>query len=204
MAYSKKLNLVFIHVPKCAGTSIIEAMREQDDSVQHGHFTWADHAQILQTATSFTIVRNPWDRAFSCYNYARMPSSYWHGADKKWGVHPDFEILSRYSFKQTVKILWENRNSLRLPETARPIFNINWSYQFPFVYNNGKLMIEKVFHLDEDMGTLSGWLKAEYGLDVPNLNVSSAGNFKDHYDEEMVEMVAEIYQKDIELFGFRY
>ena len=72
MAYSKKLNLIFVHVPKCAGTSIIEAMRAVDPSVAHGHSKWSDHVMrdiTTKKPTSFGIVRNPWDRFLSCYTY---------------------------------------------------------------------------------------------------------------------------------------
>lgn len=208
MAYSQMLNLLFIHIPKCAGTSIIEAMKEIDENVMHGHNKWSYYqSERIRSSDpeSFAIIRNPWDRIFSCYSYAIKQESFWHGEKKRWGVHPDYKLLVNRSFNEAVSILYENRSLLDLPEQQRPHFHFNWSYQYPYVYDeNGILKVKALYRYDKIQEATS-WLERKYGLNIRKLNASTEGfDYRKQYDTNAVEMVAEIYNKDIELFGFSF
>lgn len=60
----------FIHVPKCAGTSIAMAL----DLPDPGHFTFEQLKALGVTtgdAVNFAVVRNPVDRIVSTFKYAR-------------------------------------------------------------------------------------------------------------------------------------
>ncbi|MFA5549773.1 MAG: sulfotransferase family 2 domain-containing protein [Porticoccaceae bacterium] len=208
MAYSQKLNLLFIHIPKCAGTSIIEAMREVDEQVIHGHNKWSHYQDRITEGSgpqSFAIIRNPWDRAFSCYSYAIKRESYWHGKNKRWGIHPDYMLLVNRSFKDAVRILYENRHLLDLPEQKRPHFHFNWSYQYPYVYDDdGILKIKKLYRY-ENINEAISWLEENYGLKVRKLNTSTDGaDYRREYDSEAADMIAAIYGKDVEMFDFSF
>jgi Sulfotransferase domain/Sulfotransferase family len=89
--YSTSLRYVFIHIPKCAGTSIhraLGALHERlslpiDEKRYHKHTKAIDVRRILgpvwDDSFKFSIVRNPWDLMVSSYywwlNYAgRYPS----------------------------------------------------------------------------------------------------------------------------------
>ena len=207
MAYSKKLNLIFIHVPKCAGTSIIEAMRAVDSSVKHGHSKWSDHVMrdiTTKKPTSFGIVRNPWDRVFSCYNYARKSSSYWHGKGGIYGVHRDYELLSKYNFKDCIKILYKNRRLLDKPPHDRPHFQHNWDKQHPYLYKKHELQVDHVLRF-ERIDEVADWLHTLYGLTIPKINVSTDGeDYIKHYDDEMVDLVGKIYEEDVRILGYNF
>ena len=70
--YSDKYKCLFVHIPKTGGTSI-----ESVFGWYSGHRGEQDHRTILEyrkllgtnfdTYFSFSIVRNPWDRAVSYY-----------------------------------------------------------------------------------------------------------------------------------------
>jgi hypothetical protein len=207
MAYSKKLNLVFVHIPKCAGTSIIEAMRSVDPSVEHGHNKWyyyTAYSIVSKDPMSFTIVRNPWDRVYSCYRYAIQKESYWHGENKRWGIHPDYNILKNYNFKDAVKILYNNKHLLDLPEHSRSNFKHNWSYQHPFFTDEKTHKTIKQILRYENMSDICGWLLDAYGLEVPVLNVSHSEDYKTHYDDETIDLVSQIYAKDISILKYKF
>ena len=91
VCYSTSLRYVFIHIPKCAGTSIhraLGALHERlslpiDEKRYHKHTKAIDVRRILgpiwDNSFKFSIVRNPWDLMVSSYhwwlNYAgRYPS----------------------------------------------------------------------------------------------------------------------------------
>ncbi len=210
MAYSKKLNLVFIHIPKCAGTSIIEAMRKVDPLVEHGHNKWyyyTEYSIASRDPMSFTVVRNPWDRVYSCYRYAIQKESYWYGKNKKWDVHPDYDVLKNYDFKDAVKILFNNKQLLEVPEYMRVNFRYfgdNWSYQHPFFSDIKSHKTIKQILRYENMDEICGWLEDVYGLNIPLLNVSKSDDYRLNYDGETIDLVSKIYSKDIEILKYKF
>lgn len=61
---------LFIHIPKNAGTSVIQALGKKEI----GHFTFDEIESFGVTISQkniFTIIRDPIDRIISTYNYAR-------------------------------------------------------------------------------------------------------------------------------------
>ena len=72
MPVDHKRKLIFVHIPKNAGTSI-EKHCEMDDT---GHKNWKYYYSKYVTEwneyTSFAVIRDPIDRFISCYRYARM------------------------------------------------------------------------------------------------------------------------------------
>jgi hypothetical protein len=72
MSYQARLDnskkLIFIHIPKCAGMSVQQWFNNYFESIyvkNHAPLTHFD----LTNSISFTIVRNPYDRAVSWYNF---------------------------------------------------------------------------------------------------------------------------------------
>lgn len=99
MPYYPELNLIFIHIPKTAGGSIEELLLpfkapgkktafrriaaklalRQDGKAAYipGHSTAAWHRRVLGAAVfdgarRFTVVRNPYDRLISAYEFIRQ------------------------------------------------------------------------------------------------------------------------------------
>lgn len=210
MAYSEKIKLLFIHVPKSAGTSIIEAMREVDQKVKHGHFKWDNYPENVRKAKdvfSFGIVRNPWDRVFSCYNYARMDESFWHGKNSTHGVHPDYYYAKRLDFNAFIELIYNNRFILDYPAYMRPNFKDNWDYQLPYLFNQNKEQMVKEIYKYEDLDRVIDFLNTQYGLSVSKLNVSDkqgVESYKDVYTSRSAELVYEIYKEDIDHFGYSF
>jgi hypothetical protein len=95
MPYSDKHKLIFIHIPKNAGTAITTSLEMNDV----GHHKWEyyknKYPEKWATYTKIAVLRNPWDRVVSNYEYARMEESHWHSTTGKarYSKHPDLDLL---------------------------------------------------------------------------------------------------------------
>jgi len=79
MNINEELKLMFLHVPKAAGRSILEAFnlkkaggqinRSIVDAVTTAQYFTSEE---LQQYIKFAVVRNPWDRMVSLYNFRKV------------------------------------------------------------------------------------------------------------------------------------
>ena len=199
MPISHSHKLVFIHIPKTAVTAITESPEVKFESL-NGHFTRQETKMSLASKCDeyfkFTVVRNPWDRVVSNYKYSRMIKSYWHSNDgsTKYSKHVDYDVCSKLSFEDCVKLLQKNPNSLR---------HQGWKPQYPYVCDADKnIVVDKVF----DYSDLDG---DEFKKIIPKMeriNVSQGGkeSYKDYYNDELIDIVSEFYKEDIKIFNFKY
>lgn len=71
--YMTKNKCVFIHIPKAAGTSVLQALANTESFIPRDHSTIEEFRVaspcLLKKSFSFTIVREPLDRISSVYRY---------------------------------------------------------------------------------------------------------------------------------------
>ena len=76
MPISDDFKLLFVHIPKNAGSSLEKSLNARETS----HKSWAyyrdNHPQEWGTYINFAVLRDPMERLVSCYNYARMKKSF--------------------------------------------------------------------------------------------------------------------------------
>lgn len=187
--------ILFIHIPKTAGVSLIKTYEE--------FFVDARHSPALQYKlllgrkyndfSTFSIVRNPWARLFSAYNFLKDGGL--NDADSKIG-----KILVEQcpTFENFVKE-W-------LPENGVCSY-MHFVPQYEFVCGLGDgVIVENIVKLER---LDSDWHSLAENLDIPqreiqHANTGTKNNFREYYDNESIDIVTKLYQRDIELLDYAY
>lgn len=203
MPLSKEHEIFFVHVPRNAGTSVVEAL----DTDYNRHYTYKhhyrEHFRLWKKYHKFAICRNPYTRLVSTYNYVQLEESYWHSirGNAQDGTHQDFHYCSNHTFEQVVGELYDYFLSGRLSGDE-------WQKQYSFVYDmqNDDLMVDDVIKFENLPDSFYN-LMDKYGIDnveLPKLNSSGTENYMDYYNDMTKEQVQEIYKKDFELFDYEF
>ena len=199
MPISDNLKTIFVHIPKNAGTAITNS------KIARFYMGGHDSAKEIKNKEpkkwdeyfKFAVVRNPWDRVVSNYEYARMETSYWHSSDssKPYATHFDYHTLKDKTFEECVNMLYEDRSSLK---------HQGWAPQYVWISDNEKnILVDKVFY-HETLETDEEFNKLIPDLEKVNFSDRKSNNYKDYYTEDLIRKVSEIYEYDINLFKFKY
>lgn len=180
---------IFIHINKTAGTSIGKAiglpvkdhLTAKEVIARIGKDKW-------DTAYKFTLVRNPWDKVVSHYEYRRKKNK--------------TEIASRnISFSDWVKMTYgENKDPFYYNNPRSFQAQVEWLKD-----DKGKISIDfigKFESINEDFNQI----KTVIGLDaeLPHLNASRRTGYQSYYDDETRDIVASWFHEDIEVFEYRF
>ncbi|MFM8250901.1 MAG: sulfotransferase family 2 domain-containing protein [Planctomycetota bacterium] len=191
---------IFVHIPKTAGTSMCAALGLAETT----HATASEFRTLLgaqyEQLFSFAFTRNPWDRFLSLYLYARMEESHHHSAKrphrKRYGKHPDYDTLRQASLSDAAHLLLEGR------------LGMHWLPQHRWVCDEqGQIIctfVGQLESLDEQWPQIVAQTKAT--ALVPRKNVANVDKipYQDRIDDRTKSLLDEYYQRDIELFGYRF
>ena len=111
MTINHEKKLIFIHIPKNAGTSIIKAMGVEnlymDKTIeeykeQYKNY-WNDY-------TKFTSIRDPIDRFISAYKFARMKESGWFSVTGEEGLekHDHYDLCNSMDINEYTSYIYKN------------------------------------------------------------------------------------------------
>jgi hypothetical protein len=199
MSVYHKWNTVFVQIPKNASESIHDALRNPTDD-SHDHRTMIEilstnDPELVENYFSFAVVRNPYARFVSCYEYMRQNSGYlW---DPEFDTFLD-DLYHRGPFFYTGE-------------------DIVWWPQHRFITVKNFVLVDKIIrfeNLEEEwLGVIS-----EINKKTPNnftkpsqylrrINVTSPhrklhDNWQDYYTPESKEKLYKLYQKDFKMFGY--
>jgi hypothetical protein len=190
--------IVFVHIPKAAGTSVNEAL--------YGRFMGHVHAwdierwgsAKLKSLPSFSITRNPWDRLVSAYRFARRGRGI--GGIEAGVWRPQQYQDTRFeSFDRFVREWLAKRDPAKLD----PIFQPQWTF---VCRPDGQLLPDHVGRLENLEPTLD-FIRVTTGapIEVEQSNRSGEStDYRDFYTPDLAEMVGGIYRQDIEIFGYSF
>lgn len=207
---------LFIHIPKTAGTSIgesglvitpsykglksnIKKQMEMDprgpysvnqdfgDRMQkHLPYHYLDREYLARFDRKFTVVRNPWARLVSFYNFTETLGKNWNGGWYVQGKISWEEYLDRMdSFVMTPNFWWQHPYD-------------HWAAQGDSVPDN-RLDFLRYENLIED---LSNYLGNQ--IELPFKNKSKDADYRTYYTDEQKQRVANWFRLDIERWGFDF
>ena len=200
---------IFIHIPRCAGTSIEQALLplatgavnieelSAADRAKHwlpgGH--GRQHAKLAKLAATvplndffkFAVVRNPWARAVSQIEYLRAKT-------KK----PSF---TSDDFRENVRAYCVARFASHGHDLA--------ACQFDYLVDaTGKMAMDYVGRfesLDNDFKKICHRLGLKQPPKLPHIHFSRrARPYQDYYDKKTADWIRRRFAKDIEYFGYEF
>lgn len=180
----------FIHINKTGGTSINEALAEFEDPTQEkvlkDHSLATCYRSVLSPALwdemwSFGIVRNPFDRMVSAYEYRRqiLESNETSGPAKS------------LSFKE-----WLKQDVL--PHTNNR-YVTEWQSQTIMLSDETGIIVDDVY-LYENLDQAWEEIQKKIGIqrELPRLNMTERPHWSSYYDDESKAIVRGLYQEDFE------
>ncbi|MAF24666.1 hypothetical protein CL634_03715 [bacterium] len=193
-----KKDILFIHIPKTAGTSIKKALGLSRDSLIHQRLPEGGAEEVIKSRElgnhfKFAFTRNPWDRLVSSYFFFKqMDKEHWLWPyDKKTAE----EIKGFKDFKDFC-VNFKNKTN-----------KFHFQPQYPWVYASGAGLLTDFLgryeNLKEDMETLYSKIGIE-PKKLCNDNTSKHKHYTEHYDDETRDIIAQKYAKDIEYFRYRF
>ena len=203
VCYSTNLHYVFIHIPKCAGTSIHVALKTIHDRLSlplderkyHKHSKAADVRKVLgkewDNSFRFSFVRNPWDLMVSCYHWWLK-------------VAPQFPALTEQA--AYVKKLPDFSAFMHSPYGSEMINEQRGRDLLDWISVDGKIIVDLVGRyetLDEDWQRVCQALKVE-PVPLTRENRVERDNYRSFYNDETRQIIAERFARTIEHSGYEF
>jgi hypothetical protein len=202
MPISDLFEAIFVHIPKNAGESIERCMGMYDGKVDETLWGVVANRIVLQHLTAaelktkyvpqdkwdryfkFAVVRNPWSKAVSEYNwYLRYGPT--------------------VPFYEWVKSL----NGRLMANGCIAILEVGHNVeQHKYLYSNDQLLVDEVLKfesINQDFASLCKKFNWNVSLKHERETQSTSSlDFRQYYCDETAEIIGKIYKKDTELFGY--
>ena len=159
--------------------------------------------QVFANYFKFAIVRNPWDRMLSDYNFQKRKKS---PANEK--LFTFDKAGQARSFREWVKAVFSDPFHYEPRYWGGEVSSgmHRWSPQVDWISLNGKISVDRVLRMEslqndfEDVRRIVGRQLGE----LPCRNWKFHLHYSHYYDEATRQLVGNYYVKDIEAFGYRY
>ncbi|MGX9418670.1 sulfotransferase family 2 domain-containing protein [Vibrio sp. WJH972] len=192
---------IFVHIPKAAGVSVCRGLFH---NLAGGHSNIEQYQVVFSKQEfddyfKFTFVRNPWDRLFSAYNFLKNEGM--NDSDRDWAL----DNISEYScFNDFVKG-WLTDSNIYSSIHFIP------QYKFLCLPNSDEINVDFLGFFENiqgDFDVIADQLKLNHKPLLKHENKTKSSSqkvdYRDFYTDETRKIVAEVYKKDIEIFGYNF
>jgi len=212
----EKSGVIFIHIPKCAGTSIESIFYPGTKNVAKDIFgtinskIWFKHDTLQQYENKFpeldhyykfTFVRNPWSHTVSMYNYMWKSSYPW---PVKWRSNQANSEILAMSFRDWVTSEWFQTSTMQSINVTKNSPNGLKSCLDYITSRTWKMnFVGKLENLQSDFDIVCdaiGYPRQE----LPHINKTIYKNYVNYYDDETKRIVSNKYAEDIEHFEYKF
>jgi len=211
---------IFVHIPKNAGMTIRHSPFLKDKILINGahthkspeytngllktmnaigdhhgieHARWIDlKPKYTKSHDAFAIVRNPWDRVVSRYFFAKKV------------IEVEKKQKKDYADTSTFEAFLEERHKWGDKEYMWHRAVRGWYPAVDHVTDSkGKLKRDmlRLEHLNKD---LIAYFKIPMMSRPRNVTAMNKGTYKDMYNKETIQIIADWYKKDIDMWGFDF
>lgn len=190
--------VVFVHVPRTAGTSITSALYGRFI----GHFGLVDLLAVapadVLALPRFTIVRNPWDRLVSAWSFASAGGGASHHAAIRVHNPEQYAVPEFATFERFVEEWLPAHDPKHIDGIFRP--------QQDYVLDRqGKLDFDHCGRL-ESLAATEEWLSDTLHRPIAftRQNASARTSYRDYYTPRLRDLVARMYAADIALLNYEF
>ena len=189
--------IIFIHIPKTAGSSIEHLLRDEGKyeldfiGVRNGrsthHYMGIELKLILKelypTYYKFSFVRNPYDRLISEYFWCRI-NNVGHKFNKTFDEFLDYveDVIKNKKF-------------------FKPIENDHFIPQYSFLFFNNKLLVNNIFKY-EDLETVAPLIKKRLKIKTSLQHLNKSVKNEITLTQEQKDRIYNLYQIDFETFNY--
>ncbi|PRX55251.1 sulfotransferase family 2 domain-containing protein [Flagellimonas meridianipacifica] len=193
--------LVYVHIPKTAGTSIATVAHRLDilvkgHDIRNSEFVSLENLvkDIGNNYSFFTIVRNPWDRTLSSFLYLNKGGR--NDADNRDGK----KFVQRFdgNFNAFVKEAFQTDAILK---------QLHFMPQYKWICDKGdNLLVDEVLKFENLQAGLDSFFKrnGKNSLELPHVNKTIHEHYTKYYDETSIKIIEKIYEKDIAMFNYEF
>ena len=206
---------IFVHIPKTGGVSVERSIHKAlggDEYIFYAqiirvhpregvktcqglnlHSTLKDYRRYYGNSINdfykFSIVRNPWRRMVSHYEYLLIP-----------GWNKRMNEVNKMSFPQFVQISKTHQLAYSMPNGYKEFLKDDYGTEMDFVF--------KLENINEDLPKAGLGFKLEIE-DVLHMNSTQDihkehDNWKDYYNPGLRDIVYQIHKEDIEKYGYEF
>lgn len=205
---SHKHKFIFVAIPKTGTSSVISVLGKIDPEACESktspekHLTLTEYQSMYPDTRdyySFTIVRNPWDRLVSQYFFTRRVTQ-----NFKYGFFKDNKVedTSFQSFIHNIvgKGIPYTKHSYNT-KTSKQSWDSN-SDQLNYI-NMNITRICKFESLQFEFNIICDEINIPRHQ-LPHNNPTKHKHYTEYYDDETKQIVADLFAKDIEYFGYQF
>lgn len=182
-------SVIFVHIPKTAGTSILSALLNDPALKIKGHKIAKDYAyEAWLSSFSFSVVRNPYDRFVSHWLY--HTTNYNGYKFSRLGIDIQNKSLEEYFYITTQVV-------------SR--YKYNWLSMTKFLYHPSDKPLDFLLrfeNLDQDWTELCDILDIPKTLSLPQLNTTPHDHYKKYYNATTKELITNYYYQDFIAYGY--
>lgn len=183
---------IFIHIPKAAGTSIATATIGR----RAGHYPASElrgsmgHSRY-DSMFSFAVTRDPVDRAWSAYRYARNNG----GTDGGIAPLPVYHSSCFRTFESFVNEWLIHQDMVNVDQIFKP--------QTPYIYTDGRCMVDYVGRVEEMCDVESRLTKAlGRPVTIPKMNRTAQSGAGRDISAKTLDALVEVYGEDFQTLGY--